>query len=110
MKPTQIRTAFDRMKKLVDLGRWMERLRTGDTGTDGEAAREVMAAAQTKARALVKELAGAPEPYAGWARELGGAIEIAVSTTVEEGSESPLEACDRAEALLGDITAHLEET
>ena len=110
MTPAQLRTAFEKMKKLVDLGRWMERLRTGHAETDGERAREVMAAAHVKVRALVKELAAEPEPYAGWARELGDAIEIAVSTTVEEGSESPLEACDRAEALLADITAHLEKS
>ena len=110
MTPAQLRIAFEKMQKLGDLGRWMERLRGGTQTTDGEATREVMGA-QTKLRALVKELQAAPEPYAGRrAAELGDAIEIAVSTTVEEGSESPLEACDRAEALLADITAHLEKS
>ena len=110
MTPVGIRAAFEKMKKLVDLGRWMERLRRSDQGTNGEAAREVMGAAQTKLRALVKELQAAPEPYAGWARELGDALEIAVSSTVEEGSESPLEACDRAEMLLAEIMADLEKS
>jgi hypothetical protein len=100
-----IDAAFAGLRKLVDLGRFMERVRPTGSAPDGLAARELMEAGRGKALALVKQLQGAPPDYARWARQLGDEIAIAVSASRDD---DPLAACERAEALLALVSAELD--
>ncbi len=106
MELDAIDAAFAGLRKLVDLGRFMDRLRPRGGAVDAEAARELMEAGREKARKLVERLQAAPEPYATWASELGEEVELAVSSARED---DPLEACERAEAILAEVSARLQQ-
>lgn len=105
MKLQAIEASFAGLRKLVDLGRFMEKVRPGGGAQDAVAARELTDAGRVKARALVEKLQAAPPRYAAWATALGEDVAIAVSSSRED---DPLGACDRAEALLAEIEASLE--
>jgi hypothetical protein len=105
MKRDAIEAAFAGLRKLVDLGRFMDKLRPAGSAPDPVAARELTDAGRSKAQALVKKLQAAPPPYAAWATALGEELELAVSSSRED---DPRGACDRAEALLAEIEASLE--
>lgn len=104
MKLDAIEAAFAGLRKLVDLGRFMEKLRPAGGAPDPVAARELADAGRRKARGLEEQLQAAPPPYAAWATALGDEVALAVSPSRDA---DPLDACDRAEALLAEVEASL---